>query len=315
MEIDLSQSPLEQSAYWLSRLMRDGLYMLKTILLSGALFSLLVATFAGGAALWTNFSDAKHVEELNWALWSRNDPTSGNYSHTMVAHLPPDVQRYFNFMIAEGTPLRTINRIEMLGEFGLGDAKSHNYYPISATQYNAAPTAFTWTMKTHDTVMAMNGSDVLWDKTSHTKFWLFGVLPVARLGNNQDHLRSAFGRLAIEMAAWSPVALLPHFGGEWESVGDNHIRVTVRHAGLTQSVDIEIGADGAPLSFSIERWSDANVDKEFRLQPFGAIAKAYKTIDGITIVSEVEVGNHFGTADYFPFFKAVVTNFEYKTVE
>ena len=55
--------------------------------------------------------------------------------------------------------------------------------------------------------------------------------------------------------------------------------------------------------------------KNLGFKPFGGIAKAYKTIDGITIVSEVEVGNHFGTADYFPFFKAVVTNFEYQTVE
>ena len=198
---------------------------------------------------------------------------------------------------------------------GLGDVHAHNYYPFSAIQYNDAPNGFTWALKTHDTAMRMNGNDLFWSDRSHTKFWLFGIIPVARVGDNPDHLRSAFGRLVIEMVVWSPAALLPQFGTEWETVAPDIIRATVTKGNLIQAVDITIGADGAPQAFTIQRWSDANADKEFRLQPFGGVAKDFMNAAGIRVARKVEVGNHFGTPDYFPFFQAEIIKFEFLSDE
>lgn len=286
--------------------------MLKTVILSILLFLSISVIAFGMFALWLNFSDERNLETVNWRIWNEIDPARGTYDPLMVAHLPAPVQRYFNFMIAPDAQLRSINRIEMVGEFGLGDANEHSYYPFTATQYNAAPTGFTWALKTYDTPMSMNGSDMVWDEQSWTKFWLLGVLPVARAGGDEDYLRSGVGRMVVEMAAWSPVSLLPQFGVEWEELGDDVIRAKVNALGFDQIVDIKIDTRGAPIEFLIPRWSNANPEQTFKLQPFGGIAHAYATYDGITIVSDVEAGNHFGTPDYFAFFKAKVTALEYQ---
>lgn len=56
------------------------------------------------------------------------------------------------------------------------------------------------------------------------------------------------------------------------------------------------------------RWSDANPEKRFRLQPFGGTADAEATFGGFTIPSRLNVGNHNGTDDYLPFFQAKVVS-------
>jgi len=59
------------------------------------------------------------------------------------------------------------------------------------------------------------------------------------------------------------------------------------------------------------RWSDANPDKTFRLQPFGGNMEAETSFLGFTIPSLIKVGNHFGTDDYLPLFQAQITKAEY----
>lgn len=285
--------------------------MFKTILLSSFLVLGIVAAFAGMVALWQNFSDQRQIEEINWAISTQRDPARGTYDPNMVAHLPDAVQRYFNFMISPGARLSTISRIEMRGQFGLGDVSKHNYYPFTATQYNAPPTNFIWSLKTYDTLVAMNGSDAVWNGESWTKFWLLGVFPVARAGGNEDYLRSGIGRMVVEMAAWAPVSLLPQFGITWEELSPDLIRASITSHGFMQTVDIKIDENGAPLEFVLPRWSNANPSQTFMLQPFGGYAHDYVTVDGITIVSDVEAGNFFGTSEYFAFFKAQVTKVEY----
>lgn len=286
--------------------------MFKTVLLSTLLLLGVCATLGVMIALWVNFDDQRKLETANWSIWRQRDPARGVYDPIMVAHLPAPVQRYFNFMIAPGARLKTINRIEMNGEFGLGDAVKHSYYPFTATQYNGAPNSFTWALKTYNTAMSMNGSDKVWEGESWTKFWLLGVFPVARAGGTRDYLHSGVGRMVVEMAAWSPVSLLPQFGVAWEAINEDVIRAHVKAYGFSQSVDITIDQRGAPIEFVMPRWSNANPEQIFKLQSFGGIAHAYATIDGITIVSEVEAGNHFGTPDYFPFFKAKVIELEFQ---
>lgn len=59
--------------------------------------------------------------------------------------------------------------------------------------------------------MRLSGSDSgLW-----TRFWIMGLFPVAYIGANTDHTRSAFGRYVAEAVFWTPAALLP---GQWYRV-------------------------------------------------------------------------------------------------
>ena len=155
--------------------------------------------------------------------------------------------------------------------------------------------------------MRFSGSD----SQSWTRFWLRGLLPIARLGGNSDHTRSAFGRYVAEAVFWTPAAVLPGTGIAWEALDTDRARVTIKYRGLSQSVDLTVGADGQPTQVQFERLSNANPEKQYRLQPFGGYLSEFLYFDGLRLPTHVEAGNHFATDQYFPFFVADVTAVEF----
>lgn len=221
----------------------------------------------------------------------------------MVDGLPEPARRYFLFTIKEGTPLHTVAEISMAGRFGMGDKDAPNYLPMEAEEVLAAPEGFVWTMKGGAGAMRISGSD----SANWTRFWLAGVLPVARAGGQQDHRRSAFGRYISEAIFWTPAALLPGPGVAWEAVDENTARVTVEHNGNRQQVDLIVDAEGRLEWVVFERWSNANSEGTYRHQPFGGHLSDYREFEGFMLPTHVEAGNHYGTGEYFPFFIANVT--------
>jgi hypothetical protein len=85
----------------------------------------------------------------------------------------------------------------------------------------------------------------------------------------------------------------------------------VSFQGLLQTVDVAVAEDGQPTSVVFPRWTDANADKEFRIQPFGGYLYDFQWFDGYCLPTRVEAGNFFGTADYFPFFRVQVDSVEF----
>jgi hypothetical protein len=81
----------------------------------------------------------------------------------------------------------------------------------------------------------------------------------------------------------------------------------VTQGNLSQSVDVTIDGDGCPVQVSFLRWSDANAEKTYRLQPFGATMSDFRDVEGYRLPYRVEAGNLFGTDAYFPFLIAEVT--------
>ena len=144
--------------------------------------------------------------------------------------------------------------------------------------------------------------------TSWTRFWLGHTIPIVRAGGNADHARSAFGRVVAEAAFWSPASLLPSRDVTWEALDENRIRATVTFGELEQAVDLTLDESGQPREVVLDRWSNANADREFRLQPFGGVSSEYAWFDGIRIATRVEDGNGFGTPDYFAFFRARIVS-------
>ncbi|HET8747389.1 MAG TPA: hypothetical protein VFM98_17450 [Ramlibacter sp.] len=57
---------------------------------------------------------------------------------------------------------------------------------------------------------------------------------------------------------------------------------------------------------SMPRWSDANADKVYRLQPFGGELSDFRAVSGYRLPFRVDGGNFFGTPEYFPFYRARV---------
>ena len=127
------------------------------------------------------------------------------------------------------------------------------------------------------------------------------------MGGTEDHARSAFGRYVAEAVFWTPAALLPGPNVHWELVDVNVARVTLRHNGLSQSVDVTMAEDGRPLQVHFDRWSNANPEREYRWQPFGGYLSEFREVEGFRLPMHVEAGNHFGTERYFPFFVVDVT--------
>lgn len=229
------------------------------------------------------------------------------FTPEMIARLPEPVRRYFMYAIEPGTPLYTVARITMAGRFGMGNRDQPNYLDFTATQVLAMPAGFVWKMRARRGLMRLSGSDThRW-----TRFWLTGLLPIARLGEDPDHSLSAFGRYVAEAVFWTPAAVLPRPGIVWEGLDTDRARITVNYQGISQSVDLTVGEDGQPTQVQFERWSNANPEKRHKLQPFGGYLSEFRYFGGFRLPTHVEAGNHFATDQYFPFFVADVTAVEF----
>jgi len=224
------------------------------------------------------------------------------FDPSLVAELPEPAQRFFNYTIQPGTPLRLVVEIEMDGELSLGNKHKPGYRPMQARQLIAAPHGFIWSLRWN----GVSGSDGSLPDGSWTRFWLFGLIPVAR-ASGQDHQRSSFGRLIADATFWAPASLLPNNHVSWEAIGENSARVVVRFGGLEQAVDLYVDPEGRPEHIVFLRWSNENPERVHRLQPFGGDFSEFETFEGYRLPTRVIAGNHYGSNDYFPFFKAKVT--------
>lgn len=246
------------------------------------------------------------------AAWARLAGTAGQgdrvFDPAMVAELPEPARRYFAFTIAPGTPIRTVAEIRMTGELGMGGKDDPRYGKMSAHQLLAPPHGLVWRLHAG----MITGSDVALPETSWTRFWLFHLVPVARISGDPDHHRSAFGRVVSEAAFWAPASLLPSDFVRWESRGADVARATVTFGGFTQWVDITVASDGAPEKVVISRWSNANPEARYRLQPFGGFLSEYRDFEGYRLPTRVDGGNLIETDDYFPFFRAKVTSITFR---
>ncbi len=243
------------------------------------------------------------VDRAEWRRLAALQPEAPQrFSAGLVAGLPAPARRYFSFMIEPGTALLRVAEIDMTGQFSLGTKDNPAYQAMAARQILAAPEGFVWAMRTRGGI-SLSGSD----SAAWTRFRLFGLIPVARLGGTPDHARSAFGRYIGEAVIWTPAALLPGPGVAWAVVDEDTARVTVRRGELSQAVDVTVDSEGRPVVVSFQRWSNANPDKVHRLQPFGAVLSDFREVAGYRLPFRVEAGNMFGTDDYFPFFLAEVT--------
>lgn len=228
------------------------------------------------------------------------------YDPAMVANLPEPARRYFNYTISPGTFLQSIVEIEMTGELGLGTKGKPDYRPMQAHQILAPPHGLVWKLRTGP----VSGSDGALPDASWTRFWLFGLIPVARV-KGPDHHRSAFGRVVAEAAFWAPASLLPGDHVRWEPLDDNRARAVVHYGEFKQAVDITVDESGAPIRVIIQRWSNENPEKVYREQPFGGDLSEFMDFYGYRLPTRVEGGNLIGTPDYFPFYQATVSGIRF----
>jgi len=271
---------------------------------------LIIAAFTCILIAWRWFDH--RADTLLWQRFVAYQPTKPQvFDPTMVAGLPDPARRYFEFTIETGTRLYTVSEIYMNGDFSLGSKAEPDYMPMQAKQIIAAPYGFVWKLKAGKIPMQISGSDAAQNRESWSRFWVFNLLPVARAGGDADHAKAAFGRYIAEAVFWSPAALLPSANTKWQLIDGKTARVTVKYEGLEQSVDLTVDEQGRPVKVLFQRWSNANSDKTYRLQPFGGYLSNYKEFEGFHLPTHVEAGNHFETEAYFPFFRADVIDIRF----
>jgi hypothetical protein len=182
---------------------------------------------------------------------------------------------------------------------------------MRARQILAPPRGFVWIPAIGSGLTRMSGSDALVDDKAWTRFWLLGTVPLVRASGTADLARSAVGR-AIAEVLWVPAALLPGSGVAWEPVDADRARAVFTALGEHHAIELTVAPDGRPLSVRLDRWSDANPERVFRWQPFGATVEAVGSFGGYTVPTSVKGGNNFGTEDYFAFFQAEVIALDYR---
>jgi hypothetical protein len=97
----------------------------------------------------------------------------------------------------------------------------------------------------------------------------------------------------------------------WEFVSADVARATVTHNDMVQTVDVTVDDDGRPTRVVIPRWTDANPEKTYQLQPFGGFLSEFQEFAGYQLPTRVEGGNFIGTEAYFPFYKARVESLRF----
>lgn len=268
--------------------------------LSWSALAFLMALVAG-LGLWRQF-DLRADRRIGAQLAANQPCKPARFDPAVVAGLPDAARRYFQFVIAPGTPLHSVTAIEMTGRFSFGTRDQPNWLSMTARQTLAGPRGLVWRMSARRGWLRISGSDALAEGVNWTRFWLSGVVPVARISGISDHRRSAFGRAVAEAVFWAPATLLPAPGVTWTQVDPGTARVNVSRAGMEQAVDVTIAADGRPIQVVFQRWSDANAAKTFQLQPFGGFLSGFREFGGFRLPTHVEAGNQFGTSAYFPFY-------------
>jgi hypothetical protein len=274
-----------------------------------AIVVFLLAVVAGLGVTWTLGRIASSDASDRFAALERAAlPTGATFELALLEGMPEIAHRYFMHAIAPGTPLRTVVRLRMEGTFLLGDKARSQPYSMSASQILAPPDRFVWIPTMKSGMLEITGSDGLVANHAWTQFWLNGLIPVVSEKGYADLTRSALSRSAME-AVWAPASLLPQYGAVWEQIGPDEARVTFPTG--VEPVELLFDTDGSVRQVSTMRWSNANADRTFKLQPFGGTMEAEGTIDGYTIPVRMKVGNHFGTEDYLPFFQVDALDAEY----
>ena len=263
----------------------------------------------GGAVILPLMAHRKAMEEAEGSyarVAARPPPPLHRFDPRQVVDLPEIAQRYFYHAIVRGTPLYSVAQLEMHGTFLLGDKNKFTTYEMTAQQA-LRPDQFAWLPQMRSGAMKITGSDALVAGKAWTRFWLIGLVPVARERTSPDLVRSAQFRAAVESAMWLPASLLPENRVEWEQLDANEAKVALRRYEPAIVLRIKLDAAGAVREVVGQRWSNANRDKVFRLQPFGGTILSGGTFQGFTITTQVAVGNQYGTDDYLPFFQATIS--------
>ena len=248
---------------------------------------------------------ASQAEQAYAALLTAPGRSTRRFDPREVDDLPEIARRYFSHAIAPGTPVYSAAEVRMEGTFLLGDRRKFQTYEMTARQALRPPDQFVWIPTLRSGLLAISGSDAIASGKAWTRFWMLGVIPVANDQSSPDLVRSAQFRAAVEGGLWLPTSLLPENDVVWSQTGPDRATVVLqRFKPEPITLLLTLSKEGGVREVVGQRWSNANPNKRFCSQPFGGTILREGTFSGLTIPTQISVGNHYGTPNYLPFFQA-----------
>ena len=226
----------------------------------------------------------------------------------MVADLPGPAQRYLLHAISPGTPLATSVRFTMTGSFSTKPGA--DWMPLSAEQILAPPLGFLWKAAIKKGIISFSGADYYANNRGLTLFRLWNLIPIVN-SKGPDIDKAAAGRLAVE-SIWMPPALLPFSGAKWEAIDDESAKAILTINGNPFEITLFINPNGSLRKISTPRWGNQTDDHTYAFIPFGGEIAQEHTFGGYTIPSNISVGWWFSTNRYYEFFRATITNAEFR---
>jgi len=217
----------------------------------------------------------------------------------MLAGADEPVRRRFAHALAAGAELAPAVRLRMRGRIRAGV-----WLPFTAEQ-DTARDRFSWRARVElGPLTLLRVTDRYADGAACTEGRLFGR---ARLfgADDEDTVRSAAGRAALEAVAFAPAAVLPGEGVSWRAEDDDLIVASLLIGPERAEVRVRLGADGALRSVSTMRWGRLPRGG-YGYRSCGCDVLAERRFGDLVVPSEVTVAWDWPGAA--PFFRARVSD-------
>ena len=216
------------------------------------------------------------------ALWNQAAPARTSFDPAMVAHLPPQVQRFLSAAIMPGVPLARAVRLKMSGEIKLKD-----WHPFEAEQVISWDRGFIWRATAHlSKWVSMTCSDRFINGEGDRKWSLFGVIPMIEEAGQHFSLSSC-ARMELE-ASWLPTVLVSP-DVDWR-VSGRSIFAHLQIFGHESEIEFLMNPDGDLTFMAVERWGDVAGDGYFDSTDFGSLVVHRQMFNGITVPSTICAG-------------------------
>lgn len=230
---------------------------------------------------------AWRVRRLHRSLTPADAPPE-RFDPESVAALPDPARRYLERAVDPGTPCWRTVRLDMRGQFRLGD----RWRPLDASETLTADRGFIWEASIRlGRIGRVSGVDSYVDGTGGQQFFLGGLVPMAA-ARGRDVSRSGAGRFLGEHV-WLPTALVPREGIEWTGVDARRARVRATETG--EAMSLTVADDGRLESASLRRVRGETGERE----RFVVTVAESRSFDGVTVPSRVTAR----WADDPPFFR------------
>jgi hypothetical protein len=167
---------------------------------------------------------------------------------------------------------------------------------------------FVWKAAIGRSLFQMVGADYYANKSGRTRF-SWGLIGLVN-AHSSDIARSSLGRLAGELVLL-PSALLPQRGVTWKAIDQKAIEASLNIDGAV-TLTLVIDTDSKLVKLFLPRWGNQTEDGSYTYIPFGGEYQEERTFGGFTIPSQISAGWWFGTARYLEFFRATITQAEFR---